>query len=47
MAGKGRGLGSAAVVVGLVGLLSGIGGLVSARTALGGSVVSGESTTPT
>ncbi|WP_432118439.1 signal peptidase I [Streptomyces sp. bgisy032] len=47
MAGKGRGLGIAAVVVGLVGLLSGVGGLVCARVAYGGSVVSGEAMAPT
>ncbi|WP_228473089.1 signal peptidase I [Streptomyces cyaneochromogenes] len=47
MSGKGRGLGIAAVVVGLVGLLLGLGGLGYARHAFGGSVVSSESMTPT
>lgn len=47
MSGKGRGLGIAAVVVGLVGLLLGLGGLAYARHAFGGSVVSSESMTPT
>ncbi|MFE9024620.1 signal peptidase I [Streptomyces sp. NPDC007808] len=47
MSGKGRGLGIAAVVVGLVGLLSGLGGLAYARYAFGGSVVSSDSMTPT
>ncbi|MBR8641983.1 signal peptidase I [Streptomyces tuirus] len=47
MSGKGRGLGIAAVVVGLVGLLSGLGGLVYARQAFGGSIVSSESMRPT
>ncbi|WP_217213209.1 signal peptidase I [Streptomyces sp. AC550_RSS872] len=47
MAGKGRGLGIAAVVVGLVGLLLGLGGLAYARTGFGGSVVSSDSMGPT
>ncbi|MGN9763490.1 signal peptidase I [Streptomyces sp. SD31] len=47
MSGKGRGLGIAAVVVGLVGLLLGLGGFGYARHAFGGSVVSSESMTPT
>ncbi|MEU9575257.1 signal peptidase I [Streptomyces massasporeus] len=47
MSGKGRGLGIAAVVVGLVGLLSGLGGFVGARQGFGGSVVRGESMMPT
>ncbi|MCL8016383.1 signal peptidase I [Streptomyces sp. AS02] len=46
MSGKGRGLGIAAVVVGLAGLLLGLGGLGYARHAFGGSVVSSESMTP-
>ncbi|MDN3022985.1 signal peptidase I [Streptomyces sp. S.PB5] len=45
--GKARGLGIAAVVVGLVGLLLGLGGVGWARHAFGGSVVSGESMAPT
>nr|WP_078662628.1 signal peptidase I [Streptomyces bicolor] len=47
MSGKGRGLGIAAIVVGLVGLLLGLGGLGYARQAFGGSVVSSDSMTPT
>ncbi|MGW7259668.1 signal peptidase I [Streptomyces sp. NPDC054834] len=47
MSGKGRGLGVAAVVVGLVGVLLGVGGLVYARHAYAGSVVSSESMQPT
>ncbi|PAZ09983.1 signal peptidase I [Streptomyces sp. SA15] len=47
MSGKGRGLGIAAVAVGLVGLLLGLGGLAYARHAFGGSVVSSDSMTPT
>lgn len=45
--GKARGLGIAAVVVGLVGLLAGLGGFGYARYAFGGSVVSSESMAPT
>ncbi|MDQ0601282.1 signal peptidase I [Streptomyces canus] len=45
--GRARGLGIAAVVVGLVGLLAGLGGVVYGRYAFGGSVVSGESMAPT
>lgn len=44
---RARGLGIAAVVVGLVGLLVGLGGVAYARYAFGGSVVSGESMAPT
>ncbi|MFF4276800.1 signal peptidase I [Streptomyces sp. NPDC001536] len=44
---KARGLGIAAVVVALVGLLAGLGGVAYARHAFGGSVVSGESMAPT
>ncbi|MET9834962.1 signal peptidase I [Streptomyces sp. NPDC006385] len=47
MSGKGRGLGIAAVAVGLVGLLLGLGGFAYARHTFGGSVVSSESMTPT
>lgn len=47
MSGKWRGLGIAAVVVGLVGVLLGLGGLAYARYAFGGSVVSSESMAPT
>ncbi|PWI15862.1 signal peptidase I [Streptomyces sp. Act143] len=47
MSGKGRGLGIAAVVVGLAGLLLGLGGLGWARHAFGGSVVSSQSMSPT
>ncbi|QOV37944.1 signal peptidase I [Streptomyces ferrugineus] len=46
MAGKGRGLGVAAVVVGLVGVLLGLGGLAYGR-GFGGSVVSSDSMRPT
>lgn len=45
--GRARGLGIAAVVVGLVGLLAVLGGVVCGRYAFGGSVVSGESMAPT
>ncbi|WP_405644886.1 signal peptidase I [Streptomyces sp. NBC_00019] len=45
--GRARGLGIAAVVVGLVGLLAGLGGVAYGRYAFGGSVVSGESMAPT
>ncbi|MFD3843945.1 signal peptidase I [Streptomyces sp. NPDC058642] len=45
--GRARGLGIAAVVVGLVGLLTGLGGVGYGRYAFGGSVVSGESMAPT
>ncbi|MFF7446115.1 MULTISPECIES: signal peptidase I [unclassified Streptomyces] len=45
--GKARGLGIAAVVVGLVGLLSVLGGIGYGRYAFGGTVVSSESMTPT
>jgi signal peptidase I len=44
--GKARGLGIAAVVVGLVGLLAGLGGFGYARYAFGGSVVSSDSMAP-
>ena len=44
---RARGLGIAAVVVGLVGLPAGLGGVVYGRYAFGGSVVSGESMAPT
>ncbi|MFF5497901.1 signal peptidase I [Streptomyces aquilus] len=47
MSGKGRGLGIAAVVVGLVGLLLALGGVGYARHAFGGAAVSSESMTPT
>ncbi|POX45602.1 signal peptidase I [Streptomyces sp. Ru71] len=47
MSGKGRGLTIAAVVVGLVGVLLGIGGAAYARGAYGGSVVRSESMEPT
>lgn len=48
MSGKGRGpRGIAAVVVGLVGVLFGVGGLAYARHAYGGSVVSSQSMQPT
>ncbi|MGC9542616.1 signal peptidase I [Streptomyces sp. UG1] len=47
MAGKGRGLGIAAVVVGLVGVLLGLGGLAWARQGFGGSVVASDSMRPT
>ncbi|MER6186988.1 signal peptidase I [Streptomyces sp. NPDC001652] len=45
--GRARGLGIAAVVVGLVGLPAGLGGVLYGRYAFGGSVVSGESMAPT
>ncbi|HEY1093676.1 MAG TPA: signal peptidase I [Glycomyces sp.] len=47
MSGTGRRLGVAAVVVGLLGLVLGLGGLAYARLELGGAVVSSESMTPT
>lgn len=45
--GKARGLGIAAVVVGLVGVLVGVGGFGYVRYAFGGSVVSSDSMAPT
>ncbi|MEU5315104.1 signal peptidase I [Streptomyces sp. NPDC021056] len=45
--GRARGLGIAAVVVGLVGLLAGLGGVGYGRYGFGGSVVSGQSMAPT
>ncbi|AWT43639.1 MULTISPECIES: signal peptidase I [Streptomyces] len=47
MRGKGRGLGIAAVVVGLLGVVLGLGGVGFARYQYGGSVVSSESMKPT
>ncbi|MFF9285536.1 signal peptidase I [Streptomyces griseosporeus] len=47
MRGKGRGLGIAAVVVGLLGVVLGLGGAGFARYQYGGSVVSSESMKPT
>jgi len=47
MSGRGRGLGIAAVVVGLLGVLLGLGGFAYARHAVGGSVVSSDSMSPT
>ncbi|WP_435207892.1 signal peptidase I [Streptomyces sp. bgisy034] len=47
MSGAGRRLGVAAVVVGLLGLVLGVGGLAYARVGLGGAVVSSESMRPT
>ena len=46
MSGAGRRLGVAAVVVGLLGLVLGLGGLAYARVGFGGAVVSSESMTP-
>lgn len=47
MSGAGRRLRVAAVVVGLLGLVLGLGGLAYARVGFGGAVVSSESMTPT
>ncbi|MFF7738064.1 signal peptidase I [Streptomyces sp. NPDC007984] len=47
MSGNGRRLGIAAVVVGVVGLLAGLGAFGYARQGFGGSVVSSESMSPT
>ncbi|MEV0982665.1 signal peptidase I [Streptomyces sp. NPDC049915] len=47
MSGKGRGLAIAAVVVGVVGVLLGLGGAGYARAGYGGSVMRGESMRPT
>ncbi|SNX61642.1 signal peptidase I [Streptomyces sp. TLI_55] len=47
MSGKGRGLGIAAIVVGLVGLLLALGGVGYTRHAFGAATVSSESMTPT
>ncbi|MFC5217572.1 signal peptidase I [Streptomyces coerulescens] len=47
MSGAGRRLGVAAVVVGLLGLVLGLGGVAYARLELGGAVVSSESMAPT
>ncbi|MFI9602564.1 signal peptidase I [Streptomyces sp. NPDC052043] len=47
MSGRGRGLGAAALVLGVVGLVLGFGSFGYARTAYGGSVVQGSSMSPT
>ncbi|MFI2437477.1 signal peptidase I [Streptomyces sp. NPDC018693] len=47
MAGRGRGLGRAAVVVGLLGVLVGVGGFAFLQHSFGGSVVAGDNMTPT
>ncbi len=47
MAGRGRGLGIAALVVGLLGLALAVGTFVHLRTAYGASTMSGSSMTPT
>ncbi|MFF9124163.1 signal peptidase I [Streptomyces sp. NPDC014889] len=47
MSGSGRGIGVAALVLGLVGLVLGFGSFGYARTAYGGSVVQGSSMSPT
>ncbi|WP_445527294.1 signal peptidase I [Streptomyces cyslabdanicus] len=47
MSGRGRGLGAAAMVLGVVGLVLGFGSFGYARAAYGGSVVQGSSMSPT